>query len=360
MKIYIKYLFINLIKYFILVLFISTLVIWITRVTRYINYITEYGTSLRNFLIIIFNILPSLLTLTIPLSSFITVIFLYNKLIKNNELIIFQNAGLKKRQLLLPVFFMSLIALLFLYYLTFSLLRISNVKFNETKMELKNDAVKVLFNNTNFNTFKNITIYSREKKDNIMYSLMLYIKAKNNNEYNRIIYATQGEIINTYIFLSNGNIQEWKNNDKKLKTIYFDKYTVDVTDYYDINTNTNTDKNLDLKTFSEILKIENKSSLVIAEIANRLLTPILPISLSILAGLLILNSSFKRGENNKYISFIYTICIVNCSLFIFFIRLAKKNNLNIIICVLCLMTPLFYLMIRSIKNIVNKFSKQNV
>ena len=120
------------------------MIIWITRITRYIDYITEYGTSLKNFLIIALTILPNLLILTIPISSFVAVIFLYNKLIKNNEIIIFQNSGLKKSNLLLPVFFMSLFAMLFSYYLTFYLLRIGNTKFDKTRMELKNDAVKVL------------------------------------------------------------------------------------------------------------------------------------------------------------------------------------------------------------------------
>lgn len=348
MKIYIKYILKNLLKYFVLILFILTMVVWITRTTRYIYYITDYGLSFVNFIVIIVNVLPNLLMLTLPISSFMSIIFSYNKLIKNNELIIFQNLGLKKINFLIPVFIFSFFVSILYYTITLYLLQLSNIKFEKIKLSMRNDAVKVLLNNTNFNSFQNITLYAKEKNNDILYSVFLYIKSNEKTNYDNIIYASSGKIVGTNIIFYNGNIQEFKKNESSLKTIFFDKYTIDISKYYDIDDAKVFD--YDLMSLKELFQIKN-NKIVNAEIANRLLSPILSITLSILACMLILNIKFSRNENNKSIIFIYSACIVVFALYLFFIKSAKNNNSYIYLCVLLLFSPAFY-------NLCNLFKRK--
>lgn len=359
MKLYIKYLLKNLLKYFILILFILTSIIWITRIIRYIYYITEYGLNIKNFLTIIVNVLPSLLLLTIPVSAFMSIIFLYNKLIKNNELIIFQNAGLKTKHFMIPILIMSIIIVTISYSITLHFLVLSNIKFENTKEYMKNDAVKVLLNNTNFNTFENITIYAKENKNNILNSIFLYIKSKDGTETNKIIYAQTGKITNTYITLNNGNLQEFTDkNNNTLQTVYFDKYTVNIAEYYNIHEKEKID--FDLMTLSELYKIKDTNDKIMAEIANRILTPLLSLSLSILACLLILNTNFSRSDDNKNIVKSYTICLISFALYLFFIKASQKNNIYIYICFMLLFTPLLYVLYNYIQTIIiNKKTLQN-
>lgn len=339
-------------------LFILTSIIWITRIIRYIYYITEYGLNIKNFITIILNILPNLLMLTIPVSAFMSTIFLYNKLIKNNELIIFQNSGLKTMHLITPILMMSIFILIISYSITLHFLVLSNIKFENIKDSMKNDAVKVLLNNTNFNTFQNITIYAKEDKNNILNSIFLYIKSTDKENPDRIIYAQQGKIINTHIVLTNGNLQEFNNNNT-LKTIYFDKYTLDISEYYNTNKNKNID--FDLMSLKELYKIKHTDSKVVAEIANRILTPILSLTLSILACLLILNTSFSRNDDNKSMIRAYTLCLTNFALYLFFIKASQKNNIYIYISCLLLFSPLYYTIFNYIQNkFINNIKLKNV
>ena len=323
------------------------MIVWITRTIRYVYYITNYGISLKNFVTIITCILPELLMITIPISAFISVIFVYNKMTKNNELIILQSSGVRKINCLVPVLFSSIFVLILSYSITIYLMQRCSVAFENTKQSTKNDAIKVLFNNTNFNTFQNITIYAKDRKDNVLDSIILYIKATDKNDFNRIIYAKSGKIVDTNIVLQNGNIQQFKSESNHLRTIYFDKYTINMLEYYSTNESRKID--FDLMSIRDLLKYKNNPEAKV-ELTNRLITPILSVTLSILACMLTLDISFNRGENNKDIAKVYLLCLVNFACYIFCVRSGKKNVVLLYLGIISLFTPFVYPIISMITN----------
>ena len=343
MKVYILYLLKNLIKYFILILFTLTIIIWITRTIRYIYFITEYGIDFKTFLLIISLILPDLLNFSIPISIFLSIIFVYNKLIKNNELIILQNAGVTKNGFLFPPFVLSIFIMGFLYFITLYLSPKSNIMFETQKEEIRNNMMNVLLNNTNFNNFQNITFYAKEKEENKMSSIVFYF---NDEKIDKILYAKNGEINNTIITFNDGNIQEFDDG-LFLRTIYFDKYSIDISNFYKIEYETS--EEISGMFLDDLLKIKNKNNEVKTEIFNRLFFPFLSITLSMLASLLILNISFSRFENNKDIFISYFICLINFVLFIYFVKLGKKNDNYLLLSFLSLFSPIFYLLFNYMK-----------
>ena len=344
MKIYILYLFKNLLKYFILVVFTLTSIIWITRTIRYLYFITEYGVDFRNFLLIITSILPDLLIFSIPISAFLSVMFLYNKLIKNNELLILQNAGVNKKGFLIPVLLLSFVAVGFCYFITFYLSPKSNIMFENQKITVKNDIANVLLNNTNFNSFQNITFYAKSKDEKTLKSVLFYIHDEKND---KILYAKTGEVNGTYITFKNGNLQEFDDN-KSLTTIYFNEYSINIADFYKIDYNNNRDT--DLMFFNELIAIKNKDNEIKMEIFNRLCTPLLSLTLSILSCLMVLNIKFSRFENNRSIFIIYTVCLINFVFYLYMLKLSKKNLLYLYPTFILLLSPLFYAFI----NFINK------
>ena len=346
MKIYVSYLLKNLLKYFLLVIFTLTSIIWITRTIRYLYFITEYGVDFRTFLLIITTILPDLLLLSIPISSFLAVMFLYNKLIKNNELLILQNAGVSKIGFIFPVLFLSLFTMIISYFITLYLSPKSNMIFENQKKSISSDIVNVLLNNTNFSNFQNITFYAKSIDENILNSVFFYIREK---DVDRAIYAKSGEINNTYITLRNGNLQEFTNdNDITLKTVYFDEYSVNLADFYKIDYSNK--KDTDLMFLSELLLLKEKDNEVKMEIFNRIFTPVLALTLSILSCLMVLNIQFSRFENNKYIFIIYTVCLLNFILYLYMLKLGKKNTMYLYLTFISLFSPFFYIIYNFIKN----------
>ena len=343
MKIYILYLLKNLLKYFILITFTLTSIIWITRTIRYLYFITEYGVDFRNFLLIIVSILPDLLLLSIPISTFLSVMFLYNKLIKNNELLILQNAGVNKFGFLSPVIFLSIIACFFCYFITFYLSPKSNTVFENQKVAVSNDIANVLLNNTNFNNFQNIIFYAKEKDENLLKSILFYINDKDNY---KILYAKTGEVNNTYITFRNGNLQEFKDSNA-LTTVYFDEYSINIADFYKIDYSTT--KDTDLMYFNELLSLKEKDNEVKMEIFNRIFTPVLSLTLSILSCLMVLNIKFSRFDNNKSIFIIYTACLLNFVLYLYLMKLGKKDTFYLYSAFILLFTPFLYIFINHIK-----------
>lgn len=343
MKVYILYLLKNILKYFILILFTLTIIIWITRTIRYVYFITEYGIDLKTFILIITLILPDLLIFSIPISTFLAIIFLYNKLIKNNEMVILQNAGVGKSGFLFPPFVLSLIVMFCLYSITLYLSPKSNRIFEEQKEEIRNNMVNVLLNNTNFNNFQNITFYAKERDGNSLSSIVFYF---NDEKTDKILYAKDGKINNTIITFNDGNMQEF-DNDLFLRVIYFDKYSIDISKFYKIDYTTYEETSTMF--LKDLLKIEEKNNEVKVEIFNKIFFPFLSITLSILASLLVLNNTFSRFENNKDIFISYFICLINFVFFIYFVKLGKKNIIFLFISFLSLFTPLFYLLFNYIK-----------
>lgn len=344
MKIYKKYLLKNLFKYFVLILFISTTIIWITRIIKYIFFITEYGLDFKSFFKIIISVLPNLLLITFPLSAFISIIFFYNKLIKNNELIILQNSGLTKTHLLLPSLFLSIFICFMSFSITLYFLPKNNIEFENIKIYMKSSIANILLSNSNnFNNFKNITIYSKEINNNILKSVIIYITEEGDGKrvYNKAIYAKYGIIVGNYITLLNGNIQEFNIYDNKnLKLLFFNKYTIDISQYYNLNFEKRFDENLMF--LDELLKIKNKNQKIISEIINRILNPLISIVLAIFSSILVLNLNFTRAENNKQLFIIYLLCIIDLSLFLYSFKILDKNINGIYITILSFIIPLFY------------------
>lgn len=329
MKIYKKYLLKNLFKHFLLILFILTAVIWTTRTIRYVSYITDYGIDLPGFLKIIISVLPNLMLITVPISAFITVIFCYNKLIKNNELIILQNSGLGRFDLIIPPLILSLFLCIFSFIIVLYFLPKSNREFENIRVYIKNSITNILLNKTNnFNNFNNITIFSEKSENNTLYSLLIYIKDFD-GKIDKILYAKKGILNGNLITLLNGNLQQFSlKNKKDLKFLFFDKYTIDISEYYNIDDIKN---NFDEDTMflNELLRIENKNQEIIAEIIERLTNPFISVILIIFSSVLVLNLNFSRMENNRELFKIYLLNIADLAVFLYSFKILKNDMIGI-------------------------------
>lgn len=343
MKIYKKYLFKNLLKHFLLILFIFTAIIWTTRVIRYVYLITEYGIDIKGFLKIIVSVLPNLLLITIPISAFITVILTYNKLIKNNELVVLENAGLKKSYMIFPPLFLSFFLCALSFAITLYFLPKSNREFDNIKLYLKNSVTNILLNNSNnFNNFDNITLYTKNiVENNILNSLTIYIKDKEKTT-DKILHAKRGILDGNYITLFNGELQEFnRENSKDVRFIFFEKYVIDISQYYNLNDiKGNIDE--DSMFLQDLFKIKDKNQEIVAEIIERFANPLVSIVLTVFSAVLVLHLNFSRMENNKQLFGIYLICMVDLALFLYSMKALKEHMAGIYVTILSFLFPMLW------------------
>jgi lipopolysaccharide export LptBFGC system permease protein LptF len=266
--------------------------------------------------------LPSLLIITAPLSLFLSVIFAYDKLIKSNEIVILQSVGVKKSQLVKPVICLNTIAAALLCLNVMFFIPQTNKKSYNMKEIMKNDIVNLMFKNGNFDSIKNITFYANTDEQQKLKNLILYIKSADGDKKDRLIYSKTAEINGVYITLHDGNIQEFKSENKSENSVlFFKEYSLNLGDYYETDTQKNDGWNMDALNIFELLKLK-KNKKINNEIVRRIINSIIGLFLSILACCLILNKKFSRIESELEIAKIYSICAL---LFVIFTYLVKNN-----------------------------------
>ena len=106
-----KYFFHEFIRYFLVVLFASSAVIWTIQAVNFLDLVTEDGHAFKIYITYSFLTLPKILTKLIPFTFLIASILTILKLEKDNELIILWASGLNKIHIVNLIFRISVLTM---------------------------------------------------------------------------------------------------------------------------------------------------------------------------------------------------------------------------------------------------------
>src|SRR5690348_484396 len=109
-----RYLFKNLLNVTVFVALTLTLVIWLTQSLRLLELVANSDAPPSLFLKLVAFTLPKFLEIILPLSLVMAVIFTYNKMIMDNELIVLRSSGVDQYGLARPAILLSVAASLML------------------------------------------------------------------------------------------------------------------------------------------------------------------------------------------------------------------------------------------------------
>ena len=208
--------------FFILALLSSSIIVWVFQAVNFLDIMIEDG---RDYIVYInYSLLhfPKILAKLFSFVLFFSVFYVTIKYENNNELLIFWNFGIHKKELVNLVLRFSLVMTVIQIMLTSVLVPNSQ---DTAKSFLRKSTVNVFENfikPQRFNdTIKNLTIYS-EKKDSEGNLYNLYVKKKINDDEYQITYAKKGlfrNLNNTpYLVLFQGETISGKGkNTTKLK-----------------------------------------------------------------------------------------------------------------------------------------------
>lgn len=308
--IYKKYLIKNLFKPLIISLITLIVIIWSSRVVKFMDYIVQDGAGFLSFFKLTLLVLPSLVMIILPLAVFLTAILTYDKLIENREIIILKNCGIKKIQLLLPLITLSIIMTIISYFISLYGGYKSNLKIREIRQEIQNNLSFSMIKAGSFIKFKDIVIYADAKDENIAYNIIIYNKANAKSKGKDIlVQAEKAEINKNIITLYNGNFQRFDNSIKESPEIlFFSEYNINF-DNLTNEPNYTTIKRLDSLSTIKLFNIlhnykyyedEFKSKIeVISELNYRLTFPLTSLIIALLSGSIILHGAFNRLNNRK-------------------------------------------------------------
>src|SRR5579862_3522466 len=137
-----------------------TAAVWLAQSLRLVDLIINRGLSAEVFLYLALLILPRFLDIVLPIGGFIAVLFVFNRMIAESELVVMRAAGLSPMELAKPILMLSGAAFLFLMLLSAWLLPAANREFKDLQFEIRNRFVSSLLQEGAFTTITDkLTIY---------------------------------------------------------------------------------------------------------------------------------------------------------------------------------------------------------
>ncbi len=277
-----------------------TSIIWLTRALRYIDFIVNRGLSIGDFIYITALLVPSLLMVLLPVSLFIAVLFAYNKLSTDSELLVLKAAGISRIQLALPAAYFSAFIMMICFLISLVVLPAANRNFNDMRNFIRDNYASVLLQEEVFNNpTDKLTVFIRERDDEGNLRGIMVHDARTGSDITMM--AEAGQFVNTpegpRFFLKGGLRQEMRNG--KISWLKFDEYTLDISFY----TGAKHTRQLDTDEMSVAQLLERAKDAdvkeswrheMIAEVHKRFSFPLYCVSVTLLALAILLYGDHQR------------------------------------------------------------------
>lgn len=209
-----------------------TAAVWLAQSLKLVDLIVNRGLSAEIFLYLAMLILPRFLDIVIPIGAFIAVLFVFNRLITESELVVMRAAGLSPFALAKPVLELAGIAWLLLMLLSVWLLPASNRAFKDLQFEIRNRFVSSLLQEGSFTTISDkLTIYIGARNDRGEV-IGLMIDDERDPKHPVTLLAERGAFAEAgggeRIIMVNGDRQQYDRDTRKLSVLTFDRYVLDL------------------------------------------------------------------------------------------------------------------------------------
>ena len=209
-----------------------TAAVWLSQSLRFMDYIVNRGLPLGTFLHLVALLLPWFLGLVLPIAVFVAVLFLYNKLNNESELVVLRSAGMSQLRIARPALLLGLATTLAVYGIALYGLPASYHAFKNLQFKIRNDYSSVLLQAGTFNQISdNLTVYVRERTADGRLSNVL-VHDDRGGAAPVTMMARRGALVQSEtgprVVLIDGNRQVVDPDTGHLSLLYFDRYTLDL------------------------------------------------------------------------------------------------------------------------------------
>jgi len=209
-----------------------TAAVWLAQSLRLVDLIVNRGLSAEMFLYLATLILPRFLDIVLPIGGFIAVLFVFNRLVTESELVVMRAAGVGPYALAKPVLVLSTISFVVLMSLSAYFLPASNREFKDLQFEIRNRFVSSLLQEGSFTTISDkLTIYigSRDERGEV---IGLLVNDERDPRRPMTILAERGAFADSgsssRIIMVNGSRQQYDRDTGKLSVLTFTRYVLDL------------------------------------------------------------------------------------------------------------------------------------
>ncbi|QJE72427.1 LPS export ABC transporter permease LptF [Aerophototrophica crusticola] len=276
--------------------------IWLTQSLRLVQLVVEGGAPFAMFLKMAVLTFPTFLSLVLPIALLSAVLFTYNKLTMDSELVVMRAAGLGPMALARPALLLGLGVALVCYALTVSIGPAAQRELVRMREEVRSEYSAVLLREGTFNDVgEGLTVYIRERGRNGELRGLL-IHDIRSPEAQTTIVAEYGMLMdvgdNPRVVVSNGTQMKFYEPTGKLEWLEFGRYTVDLQVLRkQLGTRWPDPRE---RPIGELFRISNDpldqefKSRLRAELHSRLSTPLLALAFTVIAMCALLPGEFSR------------------------------------------------------------------
>ncbi len=347
-----RYLFWQLLSITVIVTLTLTGVIFLSQSLKFLELIIESGASGGIFIQLILLALPRFFEIIIPIALSVAVLFLYNRMTSDSELVVMRSLGFSPGSIARPAIILSLLTSILLMFMTTWAGPTALAKMQRLRKDVKAEYSSLIFREGVFNSVaKGITIYIRQRNEDGSMSGLLIHDARNKAEPASTISAKSGMIVSTetgqQVLVFDGVRQSFNASSKALNKLEFNRYSIDIPN--DENAVNDRWIEPDERNFMQLLNpdLSDKDDLrhkreFMVEAHRRLISPLLAPCFTLIAlCAMLLGPVSRRGMGHRVVGATLSVIILQ-SLYLVFFNIAKDHNFGIVLLYCITLLPLSF------------------
>ncbi len=275
--------------------------IWLTQSLRFIELVVNRGLSFWVFLRLTGLLIPNFVAVILPITTFVVIQFIYQRLAGDRELTVMRAAGLSPMALARPALGLAAVVVGVCYVLNVSIVPLSYTEFREQQFEIRNRLAAFLLQEGVFTPISDdLTVYVRTRdRDGTLRGILVEDERQKNSH--ATILAERGRLVNgpngPRVLLQAGSRQEIDRTSGRLNVLTFAENTVDLT-----SDSKGTEQRYRDSTEMSLAELMHPDSSVaprdaakfLVEAHRRLSAPLTVVSFAMVALLSVLTGAFQR------------------------------------------------------------------
>jgi lipopolysaccharide export system permease protein len=211
-----------------------TALIWLTQSLRFVELVVNRGLSLLVFLRLTSMLIPSFIAVILPITTYVVIQFVYQRLATDRELTVMRAAGLSPWALARPALVVALLATALGYGLTLWAVPASLASFRQFQWEIRNRLAAFLLQDGVFTPLSDkLTVYIRSRDQDGTLHGILVDDARDSSAHATIL-AVRGRLVDSpsgpRVLLMDGSRQEIDHQTGRLNMLTFKQNEIDLAD----------------------------------------------------------------------------------------------------------------------------------
>lgn len=336
MAVFDRYIFRNILIATVFTALVLAGIILLTQSLRFLDLIVNSGASGKAFWILTMLALPRFFEVILPIALMAAVVFIYNKMITDSELIVMRSIGAGPLRLARPALILSGGIVIFLLFVTMWLAPASLSGMHQLRVVIKAQYSTLLFREGVFNAARpGLTVFIRERTNDGSMRGVLIHDSRPENETPVTILAKRGVVVSSpegqQVLVYEGSRQSVNANTGVLDRLDFESYTIDLPEGG--GPVRQRWREPDERTFLELLRPDptNKSDMAskrgfMVEIHRRIVSPFLAPAFAIMSLAFLLTGTASRRGYSWRVVFAIAAAVVVQGLYLGALGMARQHD----------------------------------